>query len=65
VNLSVSGLPSGVSASIGNGSLISGVATITFSASSTAVNQTVPVTLWAVSGNRVHSVTFNLHVVPA
>ncbi len=65
VNLSVSGLPSGVSASISNGSLVSGVATITFSASSTAVNQTVPVTLWAVSGSRVHSVTFNLHVVPA
>ena len=65
VNLSVTGLPSGVTASIGNGSLVSGAATITFSASSTAVNQTVPVTLWAVSGSRVHAVTFNLHVVPA
>ena len=39
--------------------------TIKFGASKTAANQTVPVTLWAVSGNRVHSVTFNLHVTPA
>jgi hypothetical protein len=65
VNLSISGLPAGVSASISNGTLVSGVATITFSAMSSAANQTVPVTLWAVSGSRVHSVTFNLHVVPA
>lgn len=65
VNLSISGLPSGVTASISNGSLVSGAATITFTASSWAVNQTVPVTLWAVSGSRVHTVTFNLHVVPA
>lgn len=65
VNLSISGLPSGVTASIGNGNLVSGAASITFYASSSAVNQTIPVTLWAVSGSRVHTVTFNLHVVPA
>ena len=65
VNLSVSGLPSGVTATISNGSLVSGVASLTFHASSSAANQTVPVTLWAISGSRVHSVTFNLHVVPA
>jgi len=65
VNLTISSLPAGVSASISNGSLVSGVGTISFSASSSAINQTVPVTLWAVSGSRVHSVTFNLHVVPA
>lgn len=65
VNLSVTGLPSGVTAGVSNGNLVSGVATINFSASSSAINQTVPVTLWAVSGNRVHSVTFYLHVVPA
>jgi hypothetical protein len=64
VNLSVSGGPAGVTASISNGSLISGTATITFSSTSTATNQTVPVTLWAVSGSRVHTATFNLHVVP-
>jgi hypothetical protein len=64
VNLSVSGLPSGVTASISNGSLVSGAVTVSFKASSTAANQT-PVTLWGVSGSRVHSVTFNVHVVPA
>src|ERR1700739_3813496 len=64
VNLSVSGLPAGVTASISNGSLVSGTATIKLSANSSAVNQTVPVTLWAVSGSRVHSATFNLHVAP-
>lgn len=65
VNMSISGLPADVTASISNASLVSGAATITFSASSSAINQTVPVTLWAVSGSRVHSVTFYLHVVPA
>jgi hypothetical protein len=64
VNLSVTGLPAGVTASISSGTLVSGVVTISFSANSSAVNQTVPVTLWAVSGSRVHSATFNLHVVP-
>ena len=64
VNLSVSGLPAGVSAKISNGSLVSGTSTITFSSTSSASNQIVPVTLWAVSGSRVHSATFNLHVVP-
>jgi hypothetical protein len=65
VNLSFSGLPSGVTASMSSASLVSGAVTITFKASASAVNQTVPVTLWAVSGSRVHTVTFNLHVVPA
>jgi hypothetical protein len=64
VNLNVSGLPAGVSATINNGSLVSGTSTITFAANSSASNQTVPVTLWAVSGSRVHSATFNLHVAP-
>jgi len=30
-----------------------------------AVNKTVPITIWAVSGSRVHPVTFNVHIVPA
>ena len=64
VALKVTGLPSGVSASISNGSLASGTATITLSATKSAANQTVPVTLWGVSGSRVHTATFNLHVVP-
>jgi hypothetical protein len=63
VSLSVTGMPSGVSASISNANLVSGVATITISAVSSAKNQTVPITLWAVSGSRVHSVTFSVSVV--
>jgi hypothetical protein len=64
VNLQVSGLPAGVSASFSQGSLVSGASSITFTASSTATKQTVPVTLWAVSGSRVHNVTFYLAVSP-
>ncbi len=63
VSLSVSGMPKGVSAYISNANLVSGVATITLSATTSAVNQTVPITLWGVSGDRVHSVTFNVNVV--
>jgi len=63
VSLSVTGLPKGVSAYISNANLVSGVATITLSATSSAINQTVPITLWAVSGSRVHSVTFSVSVV--
>lgn len=64
VSLSVSGLPSGVTASLSRGSLTSGAVTLTLSASKYAVNKTVPITLWAVSGSRVHSTTVNVHVVP-
>jgi hypothetical protein len=64
VSLKVTGMPSGVSASLSNGNLVSGAATVTLTATKAAVNQTVPITLWAISGSRVHSVTFNVHVVP-
>jgi hypothetical protein len=64
VNLSVTGLPSGVTASFTNSNLVSGVSTLTLWASASAANQTVPLTLWAVSGSRVHSATFNVHVMP-
>ncbi len=64
VTLKATGIPPGVSASISNGNLVSGVATLTLSSTKYAVNQTVPITLFAVSGSRVHSVTFNVHVVP-
>jgi Right handed beta helix region len=63
VSLSVTGMPSGVSAYISNANLASGVATVTLSAKSSATNKTVPITLWAVSGSRIHSVTFSLNVV--
>ena len=62
VNLSVSGLPTGVTASFSNQSLTNGYSTLTLTASSTSTAQTVPVTLWAISGDRVHSATFNLTV---
>ena len=62
VNLWFTGLPSGVSASFSTNSLTSGMVTVKFHASTTAATRTVPVTLWAVSGNRVHTVTFNLSV---
>jgi len=62
VNLQVSGLPSGVTAQLSQTSLTSGVVTITLNAASTAVTQKVPVTLWGISGSRVHSVTFYVNV---
>jgi len=65
VNIWFTGLPNGVSASLSTRHLTSGLVTIEFRASRTAAWRTVPVTLWAVSGNRVHSVTFNLSVTPS
>ena len=62
VNLQVSGLPAGVTATLSQSSLVSGSVTLTFNAKSTAVKQTVPITLWAISGSRVHNVTFYLNV---
>lgn len=62
VNLSVSGLPAGVTASFSSPSLSNGFSVLTLTASSTSTAQTVPVTLWAISGDRVHSVTFSLTV---
>jgi hypothetical protein len=35
---------------------------LTLTAAKTAVTQTVPMTLWGISGSRVHSVTFYVHV---
>ncbi len=62
VSLSLTGLPSGVSASLSTKSLTSGAVTIKFTATKTAATQTVPITLWAVSGSRVHTITFPLSV---
>lgn len=64
VNLSVSGVPSGVTASFGQQSMVSGTTALTFISSTAAVAQTVPITVWATSGSRVHSVTFYLQVFP-
>ncbi len=64
INLSTSGLPSGVSASMSHSSITNGLVNITLSASRSAANKTVPITFWAISGSRVHSVTVNVHVAP-
>ena len=64
VSLKAEGMPSGVSAILSQGSLTSGVVTLTFNSTTTAVAQTVPITLFGVSGSRVHSATFYLHVTP-
>jgi Right handed beta helix region len=64
VNLKAEGMPSGVSATLSQSSLTSGVVTLTFNSTKTAVAQTVPITLFGVSGSRVHSSTFYLHVNP-
>jgi hypothetical protein len=65
VYLSVSGLPSNVSASFNRTSLSSGIVSLTLSASRYAAYQTVPITIWGISGSRVHPVTVNVHITPA
>ncbi len=64
VTLTAEGMPSGVSATLSQASLTGGVVTLTFNSTTTAVAQTVPITLFGVSGSRVHSATFYLHVNP-
>lgn len=65
VNLSVSGLPSNVSASLSHSSIYSGVLTLSLSATKYATRQTVPITIWGISGSRVHPVTVNVTITPA
>ena len=64
VSLSVSGLPSGVSSSFSTSSLTSGSSVLTLTAASNSVKRTVPVTIFATSGSRVHSVTVEVAVSP-
>jgi hypothetical protein len=64
VTLKAEGMPAGVSAAFSQGTLASGVVTLTFTSTSTAAAQTVPITLFGVSGSRVHSAAFYLHVNP-
>ena len=65
VYLKVTGMPRGVSASLSKSSLSSGVVTLYMSANSSAAYQTVPITIWAWGGSRVHTVTVNVHVAHA
>ena len=65
VSLSVSGLPSGVSGSFSTSSLVSGSSSLTLKASSSTKSQTALVTIFGVSGNRVHSITLKVAVKPS
>ena len=65
VDLSVSGLPSGVSASFSPAAVANGSSTLTLSASSSAKSETVAITVFGVSGSRVHTITFWVAVRPA
>jgi hypothetical protein len=64
VTLSAKGMPRGVGATFSRGTVSNGVVTVTFTSSKTVVAQTVPITLFGVSGSRVHTATFYLHVTP-
>lgn len=64
VNLSVYGLPSGVASSFSSSSLTSGSSVLTLTAASNAAKQTVPVTIIATSGSRVHSITVKVAISP-
>ena len=63
VTLAVGPLPAGVTASFDTKSMISGVANLTFTAQPSATTQSVPVTIFATSGARVHPITITLNVV--
>jgi hypothetical protein len=62
VNMWMAGLPSGVSANFSANNVSRGQVNLTFTGS--GWGQVAPVTLWATSGDRVHSITFNLTVGP-
>jgi hypothetical protein len=64
VNISVAGLPAGVTATHSQSSLVSGADVVTLTASHSAVNQTVLATIIASRGSRVHMVSIYVHVVP-
>jgi hypothetical protein len=65
VTLSIYGLPSGVTASFSPSALTSGKSTLTLKASSSAATQMVPITVFASSGSRVHSITLKVNIQPA
>ncbi len=62
VTLKVSGVPQGVTSSFSPRNLINGVAVLTLTASKNAKHKTVPITVFANSGSRVHSVTVSVEV---
>jgi hypothetical protein len=64
VALKVEGMPSGVTASLSQNNLTSGALSLTINSTTAATAQKVPITLFATSGSRVHSVTFDVQVYP-
>jgi Right handed beta helix region/Protein of unknown function (DUF1565) len=64
VNITVAGLPSGVTASHSQSSVVDGSDTVTLTASHSAANQTVLATIIASRGSRVHTVSVYVHIVP-
>jgi hypothetical protein len=64
VTLSTSALPSGVSASFSPSTLTSGNSVLTLHAASNAATETIHLTVFGTSGNRVHSVTVLVAVAP-
>ena len=57
-------MPTGVTATISQQSVLSGTVTITFTSSLAATAQNAPITIWGSSGSRVHSITFYVQVQP-
>lgn len=64
VTLSAPGLPTGVSASFSPATLVSGNSTMALTAYSSAKAETVPVTIFAISGSRVHTITLWVRIKP-
>jgi hypothetical protein len=63
VNLAAYGVPPGVTAHFAQSSMISGATQLTLTSSTAATTRTVPITIFANSGGRVHSITVSVAVV--
>jgi len=63
VTLAAYGVPAGVTAHFSQSSLASGATQLTLTSSTTATTGTVPITIFANSGSRVHSITVSVAVV--
>jgi len=64
VNLSATGLPQGVTGRFSTNGVQSGIVTFTVTASGSSYLGSVPITVWATSGSRVHSAAFLVDVSP-
>jgi len=65
VQLSVKGLPTGVSAAFSSSSLASGSSVLNLSSSTSVKSQKVPITIFATSPTRVHTLTLWVNVNPS